>query len=263
MRRRPRVGLLGGTFDPIHVGHLAAARAAHHALQLDTVRFIPAARPPHRPDSPGAGEYHRVEMVRRAIADVAGWEVSDLEVRRHGPSYTWDTLVSLHALGLASLQIFFITGADAFAEIATWHRYPDVLDAAHFVVITRPGVSLDVVRERVPSLVPRMIRPEDVGAADTPRIIPVESNTPDVSATEIRARVAAGEPITHLVPPAVAAYIHEHRLYQATADVAPDAPGAPEAPSAPGAPSATSAPSAPVFKASPSQSQAPRYRDSF
>jgi nicotinate-nucleotide adenylyltransferase len=224
------VGLLGGTFDPIHVGHLAAARAAQDALQLDAVRFIPAARPPHRPDSPRAGEYHRVEMVRRAIAGVAGWEVSDLELRRRGPSYTWDTLVSLHAQGLAAVQIFFITGADAFAEIATWHRYPDVLDAAHFVVITRPGVSRDVVRERAPSLVPRMIRPEEVGSAAAPCIIPVESNTPDVSATEIRARAAAGEPINHLVPPAVAAYIHEHRLYQPTADVAPSAPSAPRKP---------------------------------
>ena len=245
MSRRPRVGLLGGTFDPVHIGHLAAADAAQRALQLAEVRFIPAARPSHRPDSPRAGEYHRVEMVRRAIADVAGWEVSDLELRRHGSSYTWDTLVSLHAQGLAALQIFFITGADAFAEIATWHRYPELLDAAHFVVITRPGVSIDVVRERVPSLVPRMIRPDDVGAAVTPRIIPVDSDTPDVSSTEIRARVEAGEPIHHLVPPAVAAYISEHRLYKTPHETRHDGPGAPSAPGAPGAPSAPSAPSAP------------------
>jgi nicotinate-nucleotide adenylyltransferase len=226
MSRRPRVGLLGGTFDPIHNGHLAAARAAQSALDLDTVTFIPAARPPHRPDSPRASEYHRVEMIRRAIRDVAGWEVSELELRRAGPSYTWDTLVSLQVTGLAPAQIFFITGADAFAEIATWHRYPELLDAANFVVITRPGMPLDHVRRRVPSLVSRMISPSDLAGSATPRIIAVESETPDVSSTDIRARAARGEPLEHLVPAAVAAYIREQRLY--------GAPSAPSAPSVPG-----------------------------
>jgi nicotinate-nucleotide adenylyltransferase len=207
------VGLLGGTFDPIHLGHLSAAAAAQRALALDSVRFIPAARPPHRPDSPRASEYHRVEMIRRAICDVAGWELSDLELRRHGPSYTWDTLAALHQSGLAPSQIFFITGADAFAEIRTWHRYPHVLDAAHFVVITRPGMSLETVRQRTPELVARMIAPGDVHQWVTPRVIPIEAQTPDVSSTDIRARAGRGEPIDDLVPAAVAAYIHQHGLY--------------------------------------------------
>jgi nicotinate-nucleotide adenylyltransferase len=225
MSPRPTVGLLGGTFDPIHNGHLAAARVAQHTLGLGAVRFVPSARPPHRPDSPRASEYHRVEMIRRAVCDVAGWEVSDLELRRHGPSYTWDTLVSLHESGLAPTQIFFITGADAFAEIATWYRYPAVLDAAHFVVITRPGMSLERVRQRVPDLVPRMVTPERAAASATPRIIAIESHTPDVSSTEIRARAARGESIENLVPSAVAAYIHANHLYQRAS--APDAPSAP------------------------------------
>ena len=233
MSRGPRVGILGGTFDPIHLGHLAAARAAHEALQLDAVRFVPAARPPHRPDSPLASEYHRVEMIRRAICDRAGWEVSELELRRHGPSYTWDTLIGLHEAGLSPTQIFFITGADAFAEIATWYRYPDVLDAAHFVVITRPGVSIDDVRQRVPSLVSRMIAPSDVADSSTARIIAIESNTPDVSSTEIRRHAARGEPIDHLVPAAVAAYIQQHRLYGAPDGASLRKPDAPSARSAP------------------------------
>jgi nicotinate-nucleotide adenylyltransferase len=153
-------------------------------------------------------------MIRRAIGDVAGWEISDLELRRHGPSYTWDTLVSLHKTGLSPSQIFFITGADAFAEIATWYRYPDVLDAAHFVVITRPGISLAAVRQRVPALVPRMIEPSELATSSTPRIIAVESNTPDVSSTDIRARAARGESLEDLVPPAVAAYIGAQHLYR-------------------------------------------------
>lgn len=218
MSPRPRVGLLGGTFDPIHVGHLAAARAAHQALALDAVRFIPSARPPHRPDSPRASEYHRLEMIRRAIDDVAGWEVSELELRRHGPSYTWDTLVSLHESGLAPTQIFFITGADAFAEIATWHRYPAVLEAAHFVVITRPRTTLDSVRQRVPVLTSRMVPPDAVTSSQTTRIIPLEARTPDVSSTEIRERAARGDSLDTLVPPAVAAYIRDNRLYVTAPD---------------------------------------------
>lgn len=209
-----RVGVIGGTFDPIHLGHLAAARAAQQALALDTVMFIPAARPPHRPDSPRASEYHRVEMIRRALGEHAGWEVSDLELRRHGPSYTWDTLVALQATGLSSSQIFFITGSDAFAEIATWHRYPDLLTAAHFVVITRAGSALAPVWERLPSLAARVMEPADVAKAASPGVIAIVADTPDVSSTEIRARAARGDSLTHLVPSAVAAYIEEQQLYR-------------------------------------------------
>jgi nicotinate-nucleotide adenylyltransferase len=212
------MGLLGGTFDPIHLGHLAAASAAQQALHLDEVRFIPAARPPHRADSPRASEYHRLEMIRLAVSNKAGWEVSDLELRRHGPSYSWDTLAALHEQGWSPSQIFFITGADAFADIATWHRYPELLDAAHFVVVTRPGISLDSVRWRVPGLVPRMVSPEHLADAAPPRIIVIESTTPDVSSTEIRQRAARGESLDGMVPPAVAAYIAQHHLYRASTD---------------------------------------------
>jgi nicotinate-nucleotide adenylyltransferase len=208
------VGLLGGTFDPIHLGHLAAARAAQSALDLDTVRFIPAARPPHRSDSPRAAEYHRVEMIRRAICDMPGWEISDLELRRQGKSYTWDTLVFLHQHDLSPSQIFFITGADAFAEIATWHQYPAILDAAHFVVISRPGISLDTMRARIPMLVPRMISAHEFEDSANTRIVIVPSNTPEVSSTEIRERAALGESLDHLVPTAVAAYIAQQQLYR-------------------------------------------------
>ena len=216
MTVRPRVGLLGGTFDPIHLGHLAAAHAAHDALTLDEVRFIPSARPPHRPDRPRAAEQDRVEMVRRAICDVDGWEVSTLELQRHGPSYTWDTLMSLGAEGLSPSQIFFITGADAFADIATWYRYPAVLDAANFVVITRPRITLDAMRKRVPSLVERMISVDDLADVAGTRIILIESSTPDVSSTDIRLRAARGESLDNLVPAAVAAYITEHGLYRSS-----------------------------------------------
>jgi nicotinate-nucleotide adenylyltransferase len=200
---RPRLGIVGGTFDPIHNGHLAAARAAQAALGLDRVRFVPSARPPHRPDSPGASGYHRLEMVRRAVADTPGWEVSDLELTREGPSYTYDTLTTIGREGLSPLQIFFITGADAFAEIATWHRYPDVFDLANFVVVARPGTALASLRARLP---------ED---STRQNVFLLEADTPDVSATEIRTRVSRGASIDGLVPPAVSAYIQKNSLYGA------------------------------------------------
>jgi nicotinate-nucleotide adenylyltransferase len=200
---RPLLGIAGGTFDPIHLGHLAAARAAHAALALDRVRFIPSARPPHRPDSPGASGYHRLEMVRLAVAKTPGWEVSELELAREGPSYTYDTLTTIGGEGLSPLQIFFITGADAFAEVATWYRYPEIFNLANFVVIARPGTALGSLRARLPE--------------DTARdnVILLEADTPDISATDIRSRIARGESINGLVPPAVAAYIQKNSLYGA------------------------------------------------
>lgn len=233
MSDRPRMGLIGGTFDPVHYGHLAAARAAQQALALSQVRFLPAAHPPHRPESPRASGYDRTEMIRRAIGAETGWEVSDLELRRNGPSYTFDTLSTMHREGLSPSQLFFILGADAFAEIATWHRYPDVLDAAHFVVVTRPGISLDALRARVPSVMDRVIEPADVAKTATPGVVFVAADTPDVSSTEIRARAARGDSLDGLVPPAVAAYIAQNQLYR-TAPDAPDAAVAPGAPCAPG-----------------------------
>src|SRR5262245_28068054 len=214
-----RVGVLGGTFDPIHLGHLGAARAAGEALALDLIRFIPSARPPHRTDSPRASEYHRLEMIRRALAEsnarahASRWEVSDLEFGRDGPSFTFDTLTALQREGLSPLQIYFIIGADAFAEIETWHRYPAVLDAAHFAVVTRPGTALRSLPERLSALAARMTTPAASGRSPATQIILIESHTPDVSSTEIRRRAGRHESLTGMVTPAVAAYIAQHSLY--------------------------------------------------
>lgn len=213
MNDRPRVGVIGGTFDPIHVGHLAAADRAARALDLAEVRFLPSRIPPHRTEGPAASGYHRFAMVALAVADQKAWRASDAELLRDGPSYTYDTLVTMHAEGLEPSQIFFITGADAFAEIATWSRYPTVLDAAHFVVVSRPGADVSSLETRLPSLAPRMIRSADVPFGTTPRIVLLEAATPDVSSTEIRQRANAGLPIDDLVPARVAAHIERHGLY--------------------------------------------------
>jgi nicotinate-nucleotide adenylyltransferase len=220
-----RVGVLGGTFDPIHVGHLAAARAAQHALGLDAVLFIPSGDPPHRPDKPRASGYHRSQMAALAIADVPGWSVSDLEVNRSGVSYTFDTLTALRETSGGTSQFFFIVGADAFADIATWSRYPAVIDLATFAVIARPGTSLDALCHRLPALAPRMSDwdPSDAATSRRPgAIVLIPAETPQISSTEIRRRVAAGEPPWPLVPDQVAQYIATHGLYRS-----PDAPADP------------------------------------
>lgn len=207
------VGVLGGTFDPIHNGHLAAAAGAQQHLHLDSIVLVPSRIPPHRQDPVGANAEHRYEMASLAAAERPGWSASRLEIDREGPSYTFDTLAELRN----GTQIFFILGADAFAEIATWFRYPDVLDLANFVVVSRPGITLDSLRERVPSAFehhppcsPSALR--DFGSQET-RVILVESNTPDISSTDIRRRVRAGLPLSGLVPDTVADYIRAHRLY--------------------------------------------------
>jgi len=209
-----RLGLFGGTFDPIHVGHLDAAAAARAALALDEVLFVPSHVPPHRATDPHATPFHRFAMVALATAGETAYRASDIELGRSGASYTYETLAALHAAGWRPAQLFFIIGADAFAEIASWHRYPAVLDAAHFAVVTRPGTTLDQLRSRLPALRDRMTTPAAAVTAVAPQIILIEGETPDVSSTEIRRLAARGDSVSGMVTPSVAAYIAQHSLYQ-------------------------------------------------
>src|SRR6187401_454900 len=156
MKHGRRIGLLGGTFDPIHYGHLDAAEAARERLGLDEVRFIPSHVPPHREGGRLASVYHRFALVALAIQDRAGFRASAMELERDGHSFTVETLRHLHVEGYRPLQLFFIIGADAFAEIATWREYPGVLDAAHFVVIARPGMTPEAALARNPGLLVRL-----------------------------------------------------------------------------------------------------------
>jgi nicotinate-nucleotide adenylyltransferase len=204
-----RLGILGGTFDPIHYGHLDAADAARRALQLDQVLLIPSSDPPHRPADPLASGFHRFALVALAIQGYDGLRVSDMELTRTGTSYTADTLRAVSRQGWRPSQIFFILGSDAFAEIATWREFPAVLDAANFVVIARPGTTLDAAIARTPSLRGR----------EGKSLFLVEARTRDVSSSTIRARLAAEQPIDDLVPAAVARHIAAHHLYGAVDDL--------------------------------------------
>jgi nicotinate-nucleotide adenylyltransferase len=212
-----RLGVLGGTFDPIHLGHLAVAREAANALGLDEVQLLPSRTPPHRPIDPSASAFHRFAMVALAAAVDERLVASDLELARPGPSYTADTLRALGRTGLEGWQIFFLTGADAFAEIATWREYPSVLDLANFVVCSRAGVAASSLADHLPDLAPRMTRTGagSVGRGPETLVFLLDCATPDVSSTDIRARARAGRPLAGLVPPEVDHHIRRHALYGA------------------------------------------------
>lgn len=222
MTRLRRIGLFGGTFDPFHLGHLAVARAARDQLALDEVRLVPSHVPPHRPEQPRASAHHRFAMAALGIAEEPALLVSDIELASPGPTYTADTLQRLHRRGWSPLQIFFITGADAFAEIATWHDYPRLLDLAHFAVIARPGRPAATLRDELPNLAWRMravtgpnsLPPEATAEHGTTLILLIDEPTPDISGTMVREAQRAGRAIRDLVPHLVEQHIVRHGLYE-------------------------------------------------
>jgi nicotinate-nucleotide adenylyltransferase len=194
-----KIGLLGGTFDPFHFGHLAAADAAIDCAELDRVVFIPAAQPPHRPPAVASAE-QRLEMCRLGIEDEPRFEVSDMELKRQGPSYTVDTLREFQKLQPDD-ELFLILGWDAAKLFSTWHEPEQVRELATIVVVARPG-----------GAAPREGDLKGVGL-DKAKVVICLTTTPDVSASEIRKAVAAGKPTTGKVSRAVERYIGEHRLY--------------------------------------------------
>jgi len=225
-----RVGILGGTFDPIHCGHLDAGRAAESALGLTELVVIAAEIPPHRPQ-PVASSYHRFAMVALAIAGYEHWRASDLELGIGSPSFTTGTLQRFQENGFAPTELFFISGADAFAEIESWRDFPAILDRAHFVVVSRPGFPVTAMPARLPALARRMTAPSTVDTRATPSIFLVDAPTADVSATAIRERSSRGESIAGLVPPAIRQHIERHALYSTsmTGRPGPETTGTPAA----------------------------------
>jgi nicotinate-nucleotide adenylyltransferase len=198
----PSLGILGGTFNPPHVAHLVAAREAREQLGLARVMLMPVAAPPHKPLPEDPGPEVRLELSRLAAAGDEGLEVSDIEVRRGGASYTVATLEELHA-DRPEDELTFIAGGDMAASLPTWHEPERVLELARFAVAEREGAERTEIERRTAGLRGR----RQIVFFDMPRL--------DVSSSEVRARVAAGRPIDELVPAAVAAYIREHELYGA------------------------------------------------
>src|SRR5471030_328720 len=194
-----RIGILGGTFDPIHWGHLDVADAAVNELKLTRLFVITSNVPPHRPQ-PLASSYHRFAMASIALLDRPDWRAADLELRNDAPSFTSRTLDLFHDRGYLSSELFFVIGADAFADIESWRDYPKILDAAHFAVVSRPGFPVEDLRRRLPNLADRMTKPplDEISQID-PLIILIDAPTADVSSTAIRQRLGSGESIDGLV----------------------------------------------------------------
>ncbi len=212
-----RVGILGGTFDPVHNGHLAVAEAVRQALALSSILFVPAFLPPHKLTYAISAFQHRAAMLDLAVADRPGCFVSRLEAEREGPSYSIDTLRTLRQILGQDVQLFFIIGMDAFAEIHTWKANRELLDHASFVVIGRPDHCQQSCGQTVAANFPGHVFNEAAGCwQGTPgqgAIHPVVMPPIKVSSTEIREVVRQGRSISNLVPAAVADYIEAHGLY--------------------------------------------------
>jgi nicotinate-nucleotide adenylyltransferase len=195
-----RIGILGGTFDPIHYGHLAIAEEARLALQLDRVLFVPAAQQPLKRGAHVATPEQRFAMARLACIPNAAFEVSRIELDRPGPSFTLTTLEALHAAEIGDLH--FILGADALADLPRWYGAAGIVELARIVAVGRPRSAPDLARlgQALPEL--------------SERLTLLEGPVLDISSTALRRRVAAGRPIRYQTPDAVAAYIAEHGLYR-------------------------------------------------
>ncbi len=191
--------MLGGTFDPVHVGHLAAAAAAIECARLDRVIFMPSGQPPHRPSAAATSE-HRLAMTRLATSGDPRFAVSDLELRRPGMSFTSDTLRDLHTL-YPRADLFLILGWDAARLFSTWHQPEKVRELATIVVVARPGSASP--------------QPADLEAAGLggDRVVLCLNRTPDVSASRIREDIKNGRSIDGKVQPPVERYIATHHLY--------------------------------------------------
>ncbi len=192
---RRRVGVMGGTFDPVHHGHLVAASEVASVFDLDEVVFVPTGRPWQKDHREVTGAEHRYLMTVVATASNPSFTVSRVDVDRPGPTYTVDTLRDLRRL-LGDAQLFFITGADALQQILSWKDADDVWELAHFVGVTRPG--------------------HELAATGLPhgRVSLLEIPALAISSTDCRDRVARGEPVWYLVPDGVVQYIAKHRLYR-------------------------------------------------
>jgi nicotinate-nucleotide adenylyltransferase len=204
-----RVGILGGTFDPIHYGHLVIAEQVREALRLDRVLFVPAALPPHKLDDEVAPAADRAAMVALAIAGNPAFAMSEIELRRSGPSYTVDTfreLVDEAAQQGVARDLYFILSAEALAGLSGWHEPAALLGLTRLAVVPRPGSPLPDATH-LAAMLPG-------GAASADRVECIETVPLAHSASDVRDRAAQGRSIRYLVPPAVEAYMRDHRLYR-------------------------------------------------
>lgn len=195
-----KTGLYGGTFDPIHNGHIKVVQAAKNFLQLDQVIFIPAGDPPHKADKQITEKEHRLAMVQM-VAEQVEAQVSCWELLKQEKSYSVETIRHFQA-EYPENEIYFIIGADSFYDMPTWWHYEELMGLCNFVVVSRPDYEKETLLSKFK------------GTEKPPRVFFLDDIFVDISSTEIRERVAEGKDISKLVPPEVAAYIEKHHLYQ-------------------------------------------------
>ena len=197
-----KLGILGGTFDPPHNGHLLIAREAQTQLGLTQVLFAPTRQPPHKNAAEHTAIEHRLEMVRLAIAPYPQFVLSRVDVDRAGPTYTVDTMRLLRKQFGKQAELFFIMGMDSLANILTWHMPEQLIHLCKLAVFQRPGfaANLDELEQKIPGL--------------RERVVFLQSPALDIAASNLIKRVRAGQSIAHFVPEAVARYITENRLYR-------------------------------------------------
>lgn len=200
-----RIGIMGGSFNPIHIGHLVTAEEAYSQFQLDRIIFIPSGQPPHKEPRKFAPAEDRYLMTVIATASNPHFTVSRMEIDRKGPSYTVDTLKELRRIYGPKPKIYFITGADAILEILTW-KTPEILaELCEFIAATRPGYSLDKFKE---------LHLLNESAKKLPRVHFMEVPALAISSTNIRRRLREGRPIKYLVPEGVEHYLYKSQLYR-------------------------------------------------
>ncbi len=212
------IGLLGGTFDPIHYGHLRLAEEMGEVLDLGEVRILPAGQPPHR-GQPRAANHHRLEMVRRAVADNPRFVLDSREVHKPSPSYSVETLAALRQELPADTALILFMGADAFLGLTTWHRWQELLDLVHLAVAHRPGFTSAMWEDALPESLRRLLatrRSDQAGelSEKSAGLIHLHAITQlDISASQIRERVLRRKSLRYLLPDSVIDYIYENHLY--------------------------------------------------
>ncbi len=202
------IGVMGGTFDPVHYGHLVIAEEVRATLDLSEIIFIPAGQPPHKAGHHITETQHRLTMLELALASNPYFRISLMEIERTGPSYTVDTLRTMREQVGTDVALFFIIGWDSLEELHTWYKAPDILTlVTHLVAVRRPGYEEDstynnILEQRLPGILQRLL------VIQAPQL--------EISATDLRQRVAEGRPIKYQTPEAVETYIKENRLYSHT-----------------------------------------------
>ncbi|MDD2568279.1 MAG: nicotinate-nucleotide adenylyltransferase [Clostridia bacterium] len=198
-----RLGIMGGTFDPIHYGHLVTAEAARSRFQLDEVVFVPAGHPPHKQKKKVTDAQHRYMMTLLATVTNPYFKISDIEIARGGISYTYDTVRFFKEKYNGKLEVFFITGADAVSEIMTWKKIDSLIRECNFIAATRPGYSFDNFTSN--NVFPQLLISK-LAFLEVPALA--------ISSTDVRRRVENSEPIKYLLPETVETYIYKNALYE-------------------------------------------------